>query len=61
MKSWLNTMVPLKLSKPLADGIQARKIDNQTNIEDLDKTLFTSQEKPKRCLDDEADKVQRQS
>lgn len=32
MKAWLNSIVPNKLSRPLAGGEQPRKIDNQTNI-----------------------------
>lgn len=39
MQAWLNMIVPLKMAKPLAAGIPACKIDNQTNIEDLDKTI----------------------
>ena len=40
MKQWLNMVVPLKnAAKPLTSGIPALKVDNQTNIEDLDKTI----------------------
>jgi hypothetical protein len=39
MQAWLNMIVPLKMAKPLAAGIPACKMDNQTNIEDLDKTI----------------------
>jgi len=31
--------VPMRLTKPLADGVQAAKIDQQPTIEDLDKTI----------------------
>lgn len=37
MKAWLNMIVPLK-SKPLGTALPC-KVDNQTQIQDLDKTI----------------------